>query len=68
MIFVLLIIEITIHVEALVISNKLSFDTGISYVDAGYNQITFFLKNDMSSNSNKVVLMDISTINFSTMT
>lgn len=56
MIFVLLIIEITIHVEALVISNKLSFDTGISYVDAGYNQITFFLKNDMSSNSNKVVL------------
>lgn len=68
MILVLLIIEITIHVEALVISNKLSFDTGISYVDVGYNQITFFLKNDMSSNSNKVVLMDISTINFSTMT
>ena len=47
------------HIDSLVITNKKTHDYVVSYADVTQFQITFFLKEDINSNENKVLLYDI---------
>lgn len=57
--FIALIITFLSDGVCVLLTNRITFDSPISYVNVGFHEITVFLKNDMNSNQNKVVLFDI---------
>lgn len=59
MFFLIILLIVIEQIDGLVVSNKLTLEKPVSYVHVGFHEITFFLKSNIQSNENKVVLYDI---------